>query len=85
MSFTVSGIEEPRTIHLTNGNIISIESNASSTAETIPLIDIARIHSPNLLDRQALAEEIREASKEIGFFLITNHVSPLLPIMLSKF
>ncbi|KAF1811843.1 putative isopenicillin N synthetase [Eremomyces bilateralis CBS 781.70] len=66
-------METPKVIHLTNGNVVTIKSNTSTTLQSIPLINVEKMHSPNLKDRQAVAEEIRAASHEIGFFLITNH------------
>ncbi|KAH7115847.1 hypothetical protein B0J11DRAFT_393707, partial [Dendryphion nanum] len=43
------------------------------TEESIPLIDVSRMYSNRLEDRKALAEEVRAASREIGFFTIVNH------------
>lgn len=75
MSTTVTSTDNtPKTIRLTNGKDFTFVSNAATTQETIPIIDVSRMHSPNLADRQALAEEIREAAHIIGFFCITNHV-----------
>lgn len=72
---TTTAQKGPRTIHLTNGNVVTIDSNEATTEESIPLIDISRMYSEDVHVRQALAEDIREASRSIGFFLITNHVS----------
>lgn len=71
---TEAAMEGPRTIQLVNGNRVTAHSNQASKAESIPMIDVSRMYSPRLEDRRALAEEIREASRNIGFFLITNHV-----------
>lgn len=63
----------PRTITLQNGQVYSFNSNESATPERIPIIDVARIYSEKLEDRKAVAEEIREASRNIGFFYMVNH------------
>lgn len=70
-----STIEEPRIIKLVNGSQVTAKSNVATRSETIPKIDVSRMYSSKLSDRQAVAEEIREASRQIGFFLITEHVS----------
>ncbi len=43
------------------------------TAEEIPIIDLTPLFSPHLIDRQALANEIRAAAVNTGFFYIKNH------------
>lgn len=72
---------QPRTVTLHNGQTVTFTSNTPTELETIPIIDAARIWSDNLDDRMAVAQEIRHASREIGFFYLINHVSPpsLLP------
>ena len=74
MSSTTTKVEKSRKIYLTNGQTLQVNSNAAESADTIPTIDIARMYNDNLEDRQALAEEVRQASRHIGFFLVTNHV-----------
>lgn len=64
-----------RTVTLQNGNVFSFASNISTEAEQIPIIDASRIWSDSLDDRKAVAEEIRNASRNIGFFYLINHVS----------
>ncbi|PNS14446.1 UPF0676 protein [Sphaceloma murrayae] len=70
---TTTTLTRPPTIRLTNGNSFTPNSNVLSKTERLPLIDIARIYSDDLEDRQAVAEEIRDASRTIGFFYIVNH------------
>ncbi|KAF2122697.1 putative gibberellin 3-beta hydroxylase [Lophiotrema nucula] len=70
---TTTTATEPRRITLSNGKSFTVTSNSSSNSESIPLIDVSRMYSEKLEDRQALAEEIRNASREIGFFTIVNH------------
>ncbi|KAH8769014.1 putative gibberellin 3-beta hydroxylase [Diaporthe sp. PMI_573] len=64
---------EPRSVTLHNGQVLSFKSNVSTTLEKIPVIDASKIWCDCLSDRQAVAEEIREASRTIGFFYLINH------------
>jgi hypothetical protein len=43
------------------------------TAEEIPIIDLSRMYSSNLADRQALAADIRATAVNTGFFYVKNH------------
>ncbi|KAI0179503.1 putative gibberellin 3-beta hydroxylase [Hypoxylon sp. FL1284] len=63
----------PRTVTLNTGSVYTFNSNESTTLEKIPTIDASRIWSEKLEERQAAAEEIREASQNIGFFYLVNH------------
>ncbi|KAI4740076.1 hypothetical protein E4T50_09500 [Aureobasidium sp. EXF-12298] len=65
--------ESPRTVRLHNGDTFNFTSNIATDLENIPLIDAARIWSDKIEDRKAVAEEIRIASHEIGFFYLINH------------
>ncbi|CAG9946870.1 unnamed protein product [Clonostachys rosea f. rosea IK726] len=62
-----------RTVKLQNGDVFSFNSNISTELEKIPVIDASRIWSDKLEDRKAVAEEIRDASRNIGFFYLINH------------
>lgn len=73
MSTTIAEVEQYRTIRLTNGKTITVKGNNAIAAAAIPTIDVSRIYSPNLEDRKAIAEDIREASRNIGFFTVINH------------
>ncbi|KIW10314.1 hypothetical protein PV08_11276 [Exophiala spinifera] len=73
MSSTATQEEDSRTITLTNGKTFTFDSNASTTDEAIPVIDVSRMYSDKLEDRKAVAEEIREAAHGIGFLSIINH------------
>lgn len=64
-----------RTVTLHNGQVLNFKSNISTDLEKIPVIDASKIWYDSLEDRQAVAEEIREASRTIGFFYLVNHVS----------
>ena len=66
--------DAPKTVTLQNGNIFSFQSNQSIDLDLIPVIDASRIWSTAFEDRQAVAEEIRDASRKIGFFYLINHV-----------
>ncbi|PVI04112.1 putative isopenicillin N synthetase [Periconia macrospinosa] len=72
---TTAETAPPPSLHLTlqNGQKVHYYSDTSIEADEIPVIDISRIFSNNIADRQAVAEEIREAAHRIGFFYITNH------------
>lgn len=72
---TTATTASPKTITLSNGKTLTFNSNAASKEESIPIIDVSRMYSDKLEDRQALAEEIRTAAHEIGFLSIVNHVS----------
>lgn len=43
------------------------------TPEEIPIIDLSALHSNSILDRQELANEIRTACTNTGFFYVKNH------------
>ncbi|CAG9978010.1 unnamed protein product, partial [Clonostachys byssicola] len=62
-----------RIVKLQNGDVFSFNSNISTELEKIPVIDASRIWSDKLEDRKAVAEEIRDASRNIGFFYLINH------------
>lgn len=72
---TETEASEAMTIRLQNGQILKVKSNQSTEADEIPIIDVSRIYSDKLEDRQAVAEEVREACHRIGFFYVINHVS----------
>ncbi|RFU30378.1 hypothetical protein B7463_g5962, partial [Scytalidium lignicola] len=73
MSSTATKTDTPRTLRLTNGKTFTFLSNQSTTEEQIPLIDISRMYSDKLEDRQDLAEEVRDAAHNVGFFSMINH------------
>ncbi|KAF4994640.1 hypothetical protein FGRMN_5637 [Fusarium graminum] len=62
-----------RTVTLHNGKIFSFDSNDSTDIDIIPIIDASKIWSEDVQDRQAIADKIRDASREIGFFYLINH------------
>ena len=75
MATTTISEANPRTIQLPNGKAFTFTDNAATKEESIPVIDVSRMYSVKLEDRQALAEEIRDAAHRIGFLCIVNHVS----------
>jgi hypothetical protein len=76
MSQTTTATQEmPRIVTLDTGAQYKVNSNQATTLEKIPVIDVARIFSDKVEDRQAVADEVRDAAKNIGFFYMVNHVS----------
>jgi hypothetical protein len=65
----------PLTIELQNWQVLKTDSNESIETDKIPVIDVARIYSEKLEDRQAVADQVRKACHDIGFFYVINHVS----------
>jgi hypothetical protein len=65
----------PLTIELQNGQVVKTDCNESIETDEIPIIDVARIYSEKLEDRQAVADQVRKACHDIGFFYVINHVS----------
>ncbi|KIW23611.1 uncharacterized protein PV07_11798 [Cladophialophora immunda] len=49
------------------------DGKLKTTFTDIPLIDIAGLFSDNLTDQVKVADEIRKACEEVGFFYIKNH------------
>lgn len=43
---------------------------------SIPVIDVSRIFSTDVSDRQAVANQLREACINVGFFYVQNHGIP---------
>ncbi|PLB53737.1 Clavaminate synthase-like protein [Aspergillus steynii IBT 23096] len=41
--------------------------------ESVPIIDLSKLHSSSILERQELAREIDQACTQVGFFYIKNH------------
>src|SRR5690348_12759821 len=73
MSSTGTTIASPRTITLHNGQVVTFSTNVATILERIPIIDVSRMYSDSIEDRKAVAEEVREASRNIGFFYMVNH------------
>jgi len=76
ISQTISVTEMPATsVLLDNGQTFRYVSNEPTSLDSISVIDVAGIYSSKLEDRKAVAEQIREASHNIGFFYMINHVN----------
>lgn len=48
-------------------------ADAKPTFSAVPKIDMQRIYSPHLSDRQSLADEVGAACRDVGFFYAVNH------------
>ncbi|KAF1964783.1 Clavaminate synthase-like protein [Bimuria novae-zelandiae CBS 107.79] len=51
-------------------------TDAKETFESIPVIDVSGIFSPDLEDRKKVATQIGKACREVGFFYAQNHSVP---------
>ncbi|KAI0699207.1 2OG-Fe-II oxygenase [Cytidiella melzeri] len=56
--------------------LLSAAGRTESTFEEIPIIDLADLRSDVVADRRALANLIRDACVNIGFFYVRNHGVP---------
>ncbi|KAI0793028.1 Clavaminate synthase-like protein [Irpex lacteus] len=62
--------------------LLAAASRTESTFEQIPIIDLADLHSTDPAERRALADLIRDACINVGFFYVKNHGVP--PETISK-
>jgi len=65
----------PRLFHHPPDEHVKV-STSGSTAQSIPVIDLAQVHKDPSL-RQDVIHRIREASEKWGFFQVVNHGIPL--------
>ncbi|RDW89161.1 hypothetical protein BP6252_01193 [Coleophoma cylindrospora] len=61
------------TITMQNGTILQVKSNTTKSAESLPVVDVSGMYSEDLEVRRKVAEEIRKAAHEVGFFYAINH------------
>lgn len=79
MSTTVTTTEAPRyeyyyrDNHNDNQREVLTGSRAVETFTEIPVVDVSRIFSESLEERKAVAKEIAEVCKTIGFMYIKGH------------
>ena len=74
MSLTQSEALRSLTITLQNGQTFNVKSDTGKSLESLPVIDVSGMYSENVEERKEVAEQIRAASHEIGFFYAINHV-----------
>ncbi|KAF2705569.1 Clavaminate synthase-like protein [Pleomassaria siparia CBS 279.74] len=56
-----------------NKRRVLVGADALDTFSAIPLVDVGRIFSENIEERKAVAEEIANVCKKVGFMYIRNH------------
>lgn len=68
--------EQPResTFTLQNGQTLTVKSDSGSQVGSLPVIDVSDMYSEDFEKRKAVAEKVRTAAHEIGFFYAVNHV-----------
>jgi hypothetical protein len=75
MSLTEAEPPKVSTITLQNGQKFDVKSDAGKKLDSLPVIDVSGIYGEDFEKRKAVAEQIRAAAHEIGFFYAINHVS----------
>jgi isopenicillin N synthase-like dioxygenase len=75
------GQEQFEYVHYHDGGVpgcrpILTGKHAKSTFNELPMIDMRRMFSSSLKDRQELAAEVGKACREVGFFYALNHDVP---------
>lgn len=70
--------EEEAYVHYHDGGVfgkrrILTGAAAKPTFTELPRIDMRRLYSEDLNDRQALAKEVGAACRDVGFFIAENH------------
>lgn len=79
MSLTQEESPKAGTVTLQNGMVLNVKSDTGVKLDSLPVIDVSGIYSENVEDRKAVAEQVRIAAHEIGFFYVINHVGTSLP------
>ena len=77
MSLTEAEQQKTNTITLQNGQTLTVKSDTGKKLDSLPVIDVSGMYSENFEDRKAVAEQVRAAAHEIGFFCFINHVCDL--------
>ncbi|KAF9265190.1 2OG-Fe(II) oxygenase [Marasmius fiardii PR-910] len=57
-------------------SLVEAASEADYAFKNIPIIDISNITSPDPAARRALADQVRNACINVGFFYVKNHTVP---------
>ncbi|EKM49759.1 uncharacterized protein PHACADRAFT_179143 [Phanerochaete carnosa HHB-10118-sp] len=69
-------MEPGRGAPLESGPSLLFKRHTNNAFQEIPVIDLHNIRSDDLSVRRALADEVRNASMNVGFFYIKNHGIP---------
>ncbi|KAJ3518165.1 hypothetical protein NLJ89_g29 [Agrocybe chaxingu] len=48
-------------------------ANTGTSFQNVPIIDLKNVRSPDVQERKKLADEIRDACVNVGFFYVKNH------------
>ncbi|TVY93437.1 2-oxoglutarate-Fe(II) type oxidoreductase [Lachnellula willkommii] len=73
MTLTEEEPPRPGTIRLQNGQVLDVKSDSGRKMDSLPVIDVSGMYSDNFEHRKAVAERVRTAAHEIGFFYAINH------------
>ena len=77
MSLTEAEQPKSNTITLHNSQTLTVGSDTGKKLDSLPVIDVSGMYSENFEDRKAVAQQVRAAAHEIGFFYAINHVCDL--------
>jgi hypothetical protein len=78
MSLRESEAPKTTTITLQNGQTFNVHSDSGKMLESLPVIDVSGMYCEKVEDRKAVAEQIRSAAHEIGFFYAVNYIFSLI-------
>jgi hypothetical protein len=77
MSLTEAEQLKTNIVTLQNGQTLTAKSDTGKKLDSLPVIDVSGMYSENFEERKAVAEQVRAAAHDIGFFYAINHVCDL--------